>query len=237
MVDKYDAKKYVSKILSEEYIIPTLGIYNNFEEINFNELPNKFVIKPTHTSGNIFICKDKSQINYKELRREVRKWLKRKYYYLHREWPYKNVKPRIIIEKYMEDSEDGELRDYKFFCFNGKVKLMFIATNRQGKGDTYFDFFDEEFNHLSIKNGHPNSPITPHKPNNFEKMKDLAEKLSADIPHLRIDFYEINGKIYFGEMTFFHWSGLVPFEPEEWDKKLGDMLELPKEKIIEKNEK
>ena len=128
----------------------------------------------------------------------------------------------------MEDNKDRELRDYKFFCFNGKVKYLFIATNRQGEGDTYFDFFDEKFNHLDITNGHPNAPEVPHKPYNFDKMIQLANKLSKNIPHVRVDFYEVNNKIYFGEMTFYHWSGYVPFEPSEWDYKFGELIELPK---------
>ena len=127
----------------------------------------------------------------------------------------------------MEDRHDSELRDYKFFCFNGKVKFMFIASNRQGSGDTYFDFFDLDFNHLPFMQGHPNAPELPHKPNNFNKMILLAEKLSKDIPHVRVDFYEVNNRIYFGEMTFYHFSGLMPFVPEKWDKQIGDMLNLP----------
>lgn len=228
MVDKYEVKNYVSKKIGEEYLIPTIGIYNSFEEINFEKLPNQFVIKCTHDSGGLVICRDKTNLDVKKAKKKINKYLKRKYFYIHREWPYKNVKPRIIIEKYMEDEKDNELRDYKLFCFNGTYKMMFIATNRQGEGDTYFDFFDRDFNHLPFTNGHPNAPKLPHKPHNYKKMIELAEKLSANIPQVRVDFYEVNGKIYFGEMTFFHWSGLVPFEPEKWDIKLGDWIKLPK---------
>ncbi len=228
MVDKYEVKKYVASIIGEEYIIPTIGVYEKFDDIKFDELPNQFVIKCTHDSGGIVICKDKNTLNIDEARKKINKFLKRKYYYVHREWPYKNVKPRIIIEKYMEDKDDNELRDYKFFCFNGSYKMMFIATNRQGNGDTYFDFFDRDFNHLPFTNGHPNAPSLPHKPHNYNKMIELAEKLSKSIPQVRVDFYDVNGKIYFGEMTFFHWSGFVKFEPNEWDRIIGDWIELPK---------
>lgn len=224
MVDKYEAKKYVADKIGEEYIIPTLGVYNSFDEIDFEKLPEQFVIKCTHNSGGIVICKDKNRFDKTKAKRTIGKSLRKSFYYYHREWPYKNVKPRIIVEKYMEDEEDKELRDYKFFCFDGKCKFMFIATNRHGNGDTFFDFFDESFE----QNGHPNAPMAPHKPVNFERMKRLAEKMSVGIPQIRVDFYEVNGKIYFGEMTFFHWSGLVKFEPGEWDYKLGKYINLEK---------
>ena len=144
-----------------------------------------------------------------------------------REWPYKNVPPRIIAEPYLEDNSTRELRDYKFFCFNGTPKLLFIASDRQNPAEeTKFDFFDMQFNHLPFTNGHPNSSKLVGRPKNFAKMAELAGVLSAGIPHIRADFYEINGKIYFGELTLFHWSGFVPFEPQEWDKKIGDYLNI-----------
>lgn len=228
MVDKYKVKDYVASIIGDEYLIPTLGVYNSYDEIDFSKLPEKFVLKPNHTSGNVYICNDKNNINYNKLRKMCNKWLKRDYYLIHREWPYKNVERKLVIEEYMEDDNDKELRDYKFFCFDGKVKYLFVATNRQGEGDTYFDFFDEKYNHLNITNGHPNAPEIPHKPYNYDKMVELAGKLSKNIPHVRVDFYEVNNKIFFGEMTFYHWSGYVPFEPSEWDYKFGELIKLPK---------
>ena len=226
MVDKYEVKEIVKNIIGEEYVIPTYGVYNSFDEIDFKKLPNQFVIKCTHDSGGLSICDNKKDFNYEAAKRKINNSLHKNYYYRRREWPYKNVKPRIIIEKYMVDKQDNELRDYKFFCFNGRVEIMFIASNRQGEGDTYFDFYDREFNHLDIINGHPNAPSIPHKPKNYDLMIRLAEKLSKGLPHVRVDFYETNNKVYFGEMTFFHWSGLMPFKPEEWDYKLGNMLDL-----------
>lgn len=226
MVDKAEVKKFVADTIGEQYVIPTLGVYDRFDDIDFDELPNQFVMKCTHDSGGLVICKDKASLDIKQARKRINRFLKRKYFYIHREWPYKNVKPRIIVEKYMEDSRDGELRDYKLFCFNGKFHMMFIATNRQGNGDTYFDFFDKDFKHLPFTNGHPNAPKLPHKPANFSKMVKMAEKLSKNIPHVRVDFYDVNGKVYFGEMTFFHWSGFVSFDPPEWDKKLGELINL-----------
>lgn len=228
MVDKYEAKEYVSKIIGEEHIIPTLAVYNKIEDIDFNSLPNQFVLKCTHDSGGIVICTDKSILDIKEAANKLRKGLKKNYYYRNREWPYKNVKPRIIAEQYMSDAE-GELKDYKFFCFDGVPEYMFIASDRYNKQEeTKFDFFDMDFNHLPFTNGHPNATKHIDKPAGFEEMKRLASILSKDMPHVRVDFYDINGKIFFGELTFFHWSGFTPFSPIEWDYKFGKKLLLPK---------
>lgn len=229
MVDKYEAKKYVASIIGEEYIIPTLGIFNKVDDIDFDSLPNQFVLKCTHDSGGIVICKDKSKFDINVAKQTLNKYLHRRYYWRNREWPYKNVKPRIIAEQYMEDSKYHELRDYKFFCFDGEVKALFIASDRQKKGEeTKFDFFDADYNHLDLRNGHPNSEVLPAKPQSFELMKQLAAKLSKGTPHVRVDFYEVNGKCYFGELTFSHWSGLVGFEPEEWDNTFGEWIKIPK---------
>ena len=228
MVDKYEAKKYVASVIGDDYIIPTYGIYNSFEEIDFASLPQQFVLKCTHNSGGIFVCKDKDTFDINTARKQVKKWLKRNPYWKNREYPYKNVKPRIIIEQYLEDESGYELKDYKFFCFDGEVKCLFVATDRGVESEeTKFDFFDLKWNHLPFTNGHPNSTKQIRKPDNFEEMVLLAEKLSKGIPHLRVDLYNINGKIYFGELTFFHWSGLTPFVPEEWDYRFGQWLKLP----------
>lgn len=232
MVDKWEAKEYVSNIIGDKYIIPTLGIYNNYNEIDFEKLPKQFVIKPTHTSGNIFICEDKEQIDYRELRKKINKWLKRKYYYFHREWPYKNIKPRIIIEKYMQDRVQDELKDYKFFCFNGKVKLILVCSERSVKLKK--TWFDVDWKILDLKEGNCDIDKTIEKPVNLELMVKFAEKLAKKIPFVRIDFYEIQEKVYFGEITFFPNSGYEKFIPEKYDRILGNMLELPKEKREEK---
>lgn len=228
MVDKYEAKKYVADIIGEEYVIPTYGVWDKFGDIDFDTLPDQFVLKCTHDSGGLAICRDKSKFDIKKAGKKINKSLKRNYYWANREWPYKDVKPRIIVEKYMVDESGYELKDYKFFCFNGEMKLLFVAKDRGLETEeTKFDFFDEDFNHLPFTNGHPNSKPPYFKPDNFEKMKELAEKLSKNIPQLRVDFYNINGQIYFGELTFYHWSGLMPFNPPEWDLKLGEMIKLP----------
>ena len=228
MVDKYAVKQYVAERIGEEYIIPTLGVWDKFEDIDFDSLPNQFVLKCTHDSGGLVICRDKSNFDIQAAKKKITKCLKQNYYYAHREWPYKNVKHQIIAEVYMEDSVTAELRDYKFFCFNGEPRMLFVATERQKEGEEVkFDFFDMEYNHLDVRNGHPNASVPPAKPSQFELMKKLAAVLSHGIPHVRVDFYEVDGKVYFGEMTFFHFSGFVPFEPEEWDVRLGEWISLP----------
>lgn len=232
MVDKYEAKQYAADKIESKYIVPALGgPWESFDEIDFDNLPNQFVVKTTHDCGGVVICKDKSSFDVESAKQLIERHLKRNYYLTCREWPYKDVAPRIFAEKYLSDIEFGELRDYKFFCFDGVPKLMFIASERQSKDqETKFDFYDMDFNHLPIINGHPNSTNPIVCPANFEKMKELASKLSEGIPQLRVDFYESNGDLYLGEMTFSHWGGLVPFEPAEWDEILGSWIKLPIER-------
>lgn len=227
LVDKYEVKNYVAEVIGKEFVIPTLGTWEKFEDIDFELLPDKFVLKCTHDSGGLVICNNKEKFDIEEARKKINHCLKRNYYWNNREWPYKNVKPRIIAEQYIEEASDMGLIDYKFFSFDGEVKVLFIATNRNSSEETCFDFYDLEFNHLPFTNGHPNAKSMPVKPKNYEMMLELATILSKGFPHVRIDFYNLNGKIYFGEMTFYHWSGLVPYNPEEWDYKFGEWLKLP----------
>ena len=228
MVDKIEAKKVAASIVGEQYIIPTIGIWNSFDEIDFDTLPDQFVLKCTHDSGGISICKDKKVFDVEKAKRLIEKSLAKNYYWHGREWPYKNIEPRILAEKYLVNNIETELKDYKFFCFDGKVKALFIASDRQNpKEETKFDFFDDKYNHLPLTNGHPNAETIPEKPALFEEMKLLAGKLSEGVPHVRVDLYEANGKIYFGEMTLYHWSGFVPFSPQEWDYTFGSWLTLP----------
>lgn len=227
MVDKVLVKEYVASVIGEEYIIPTLGVWDDPRDIDFNTLPNQFVLKCNHDSGGNVICKNKANLDLQKVIKKLIKTQKRNAYNAGREWPYKNVKRKILAEAYLEDAETQELRDYKFFCFNGEAKLLFIASDRQNKGvETKFDFFDMDFVHLPIINGHPNADEPPKKPENFALMQELAGKLSEGIAHVRVDFYEVNGKVYFGELTFFHWGGFMPFEPEAWDETLGGWIDL-----------
>lgn len=227
LVDKYRVKQYVTEKVGSEYVIPLLGQWDSVDKIEWEKLPNQFVIKCSHDSGSTVLCKDKSALDIDTAKKKLESSLKRNYYWESREWPYKNVKPRIFAEAYMED-EFGELRDYKWFCFDGEPKAMFVASDRQKNDEeTKFDFYDENFNHLPITNGHPNSSTFIEKPKGFDIMKELASKLSKGLPEVRMDFYDVNGKVYFGEFTFFHWGGLMPFEPREWDLKFGDWIKLP----------
>ena len=231
MVDKYEVRKYIGEVIGKEYLIPLLGVYDNFEAIEFDKLPNKFVLKPNHTSGNVFICKDKSKIDYKKLKKEVNRWLKREYYWLHREWPYKNIKPRIICEKYMVDESGTELKDYKFMCFNGQVKCIFVCTNRTSPTGLNIDIYDVAWNLMPF--GRPNQPGTGvkiPKPKNFDKMIKYAEKLAENIPFIRVDFYETDGQLFFGELTFYPGAGFEEFSPEFYDDILGSWLKLTIEK-------
>lgn len=233
MVDKYTVKKYVSDKIGDKYIIPTLGVWDCPEDIDWDRLPNQFVLKPTHDSGGIVICKDKTKLDKKEAINKLRKGLKRNYYKMWREWPYKNVPRRIIAEKYISP-EPGkkDLPDYKFFCFDGEVKALFVATERQNPNEEVkFDFFDSNFNPLPFRQGHDHAKKLPQKPKYFEEMKKAAADLSKGLPHARVDFYETRDGILFGEITLFHFSGLVPFEPEDWDYKLGEWLVLPNKTI------
>lgn len=228
LVDKYAVKQWVASKIGNEYIIPTLSVYDSVDEIEFNKLPERFVLKCTHDSGSTCICRDKSSFDYFSAKQKLAKSLQKDFYLKYREWPYKNVKRRIIVEEYKENSTSSSLVDYKFFCFNGKVKALFVATDRQSQEEeTKFDYFDENYYKLDIINGHPCSKVPPQKPISFEEMKNKAELLSCGIPHARIDFYDVDGHIYFGEITLFHWGGFMPFSPQSWDKTFGDWLVLP----------
>lgn len=231
MVDKIDAKKYVASIIGDKYIIPTLGVWNSVDEIEWDKLPNQFVIKVSSDSGGIVVCKDKQTLDIEKAKEKLTNGWGKNYYVHNKEYPYRDLTPRIIAEEYKEDESGYELRDYKIFCFNGEPKLLFVASDRQNAGeDTKFDFFDLNWNHLPFTNGHPNSKEHIARPKNFEEMLEIAKKLSVGIPQVRIDLYNCNGKIYFGEITFFHWSGMTAFDPVEWDFKLGKMIKLPCDK-------
>lgn len=236
MVDKYAVKNYVTKQIGPQYIIPLVGVWDKPQDINFDSLPNQFVLKTTHGGGGggVVVCKDKTNFDIKKAIEILSDSMRSDGSILNKEWPYKNVPRRVIADTYMEDLKYNELRDYKFFCFNGEPKIMFIASGRMSNPEPYFDFFDMEFNHLNIKSAHPCSPEgeLPVKPDSFDEMKKIAAKLSEGIPHVRIDLYEVNGQVYFGEYTFFHWGGCGSFEPEEWLTIMGDWIKLPEEKRI-----
>lgn len=233
MVDKFAAKDYVANIIGSQYIIPTLGCWDTPEEIDWDSLPNQFVLKTTHDSGGVIVVKDKDRLNKSKAIKKLNKCLKADNYAVTREWPYKNVRRRVIAEQYMEDVKTGELRDYKFFCFDGAVKALFVAQDRGKKGEEVkFSYFDADYNHLEISQFHEAGRSLPEKPVCFEEMKILASKLSKGIPQVRVDLYEVNGKVYFGELTFFHHGGIVPFKPDEWNYIFGSWIQLPEKTNI-----
>lgn len=226
MVDKYEAKKYVASIIGDEYIIPTLGVYDSFDEIDFDKLPSQFVLKCTHNSGGIVICKDKNTLDVKNARKMMNKWLKVNPYWKNREYPYKNVKPRIIAEKFMKDSSGG-LVDYKFFCFDGYADCVMICLDRH-LSDPKFYFFDKNWELVRINYRGKEAPegFTVPKPENMDKMFSIAAELSKGMRFVRVDLYNVNGNIYFGELTFFPQSGLDPNLLPEAEQRFGDLLNL-----------
>lgn len=227
MVDKYAVKEYVAQIIGKEYIIPTIGVWDKFGQIDFSALPERFVLKTTHGGGGggVAICTDKEHFDIAEAKRKLEKSLSVDIYRNLREWPYKNVKRRIIAEEYMQDSS-GELKDYKFFCFNGRVEFFKIDFDRFV--DHHANYYDRNGKLLPF--GEAVLPPVPDKmlemPHNIQEMIVLAEKLSAGIPFLRVDLYNIDGKIYFGELTFFPASGFGRISPEQYDRIIGKSLEL-----------
>lgn len=228
LVDKYAVKKWVADKIGEKYVIPILGVWNKFDDIDFNALPNQFVLKCTHDSGGLVICKEKTTFDIKAAEKKITNCLKKNFFWIAREWPYKNVPHRIIAEKYMEDEKTKQLRDYKFFCFNGKVRCYKIDFDRFTSHKA--NYYDE--NSLLIRIGEevcpPDSNATLEQPVNIHKMISLAQQLSVSLPFVRVDFYEVNGKIYFGEMTLYPGAGFGKFIYTNNDEQLGDWLNLPR---------
>ncbi len=230
MVDKYEAKKYVADKIGEEYIIPTLGVWDSPKDIEFDALPNQFVLKWNHDSGSIVICKDKSRLNYKEVLRKLRLGKKHSGFWYGREWPYKNVEKKIIAEKYMEDQNEAEgLTDYKFYCFNGEPKFLYVSEGLQDHSTARISFLTTDWQFAPyVRTDFRPFDNLPRKPECLSQMLEISKKLSENVPFLRVDLYEINGKIYFSELTFYPCSGFMPFENPEHDLEIGKMLNLPK---------
>ena len=230
MVDKYKVRDYIARMLGEEYLISLLGVWDDPEDIDFDALPNQFVLKCNHNSGlGMCLCKDKSKLDITQVKEELRKGLKQDYYLTGREWPYKDVPRKIIAEKYMEDAS-GDLKDYKFYCFDGVMKFVMINSDRNSDKPTRADYFDRDFNLLDFTWGYEHAACRPEKPDGFDEMIAIAEKLAQGLPHIRVDLYECNGHIYFGELTFFDGSGFDKIEPIEWEYRIGEMLILPSKK-------
>lgn len=230
MVDKYAVRKHIAETIGEEYLIPLLGVWERAEDIDFDKLPDQFVLKCNHNSGGLCICTDKSQLDILKVRKGLNKALKQDYYLAGREWPYKNVPRRIIAEKYMVDESGTELKDYKVFCFNGEPKIIQVDFNRNTSHRK--NLYDIEWNLLNLEFNYPSKrDIIIDRPMCLEDMLKYAKKLSSGIPYLRVDFYSIYDKLYFGELTFFPASGFGRFVPDKWDTMLGEWLQLPDENL------
>lgn len=227
MADKVAVRDYITKTIGAEYLIPCLGIWEDPEDIDFSVFPDRFVLKCNHNSGlGMYICKDKANLDIPKVKRKLKKGLAQDYYLSGREWPYKNIKRKIIAEAYMEDT-NGRLDDYKLMCFNGEVKCSFVCSDRFSKKGLHVTFFDSDWNVMPFDRSYPSVREGLPKPSQYDKMVELAQTLSKDIPFVRVDFYEVDGKIYFGEMTFYPGCGFEAFQPEQWDKTLGDWITLP----------
>lgn len=225
LADKFAVRKYIAEKIGEEYLIPLYGVWNRIEDIDFNKLPNEFVLKCTHDCGSIIICRDKNTFDIDNARKKLSNALKRNYYYVGREWPYKNIPPKIIAEKYMVDESGDELKDYKFFCFNGVPKLIQVDFNRFKGHKRNIYSVDWEF--IDAKINYPNSPNSIiEKPEKLGEMLKSASILSYKIPHVRIDFYSIKQNVYFGEMTFYHGGGTEKFTPSSLNEQLGSWIDL-----------
>lgn len=225
--DKYAVRSYVSETIGEQYLIPLIDVYDSVDEIEFDSLPNQFVLKCTHGSASNIICKNKDKLDIRDSKKKLRKWMKKNWYWFGREWSYKNIKPKIICEKYMIDESGYDLKDYKIFCFNGEPKLIQVDFNRFINHKRNLYTINWEL--LDVKIKRPNDPnFSVAKPNKLEEMLQCARLLSKDIPHVRVDFYSIKDRIYFGEMTFYHGSGFEKFEPERFELEMGSWLKLPK---------
>lgn len=231
MVDKYEAKKYVADIIGEEYIIPTLGVWDRFEDIDFKTLPDQFVLKCTHDSGGLVICKDKATLDLEKARKKIEWSLKRNFFYAHREWPYKNVKPRIIAEQYMEDNSGSSgLTDYKFFCFNNEAKMLYVSQGLEDHSTARISFYDLNGNEMPFRRS-DYRPIGDNMtlPSDFEDMLKTANRLARSInsAFVRVDLYSTNNGIKFSEITFSPCAGMIPFDPPEWNETLGSWIKLP----------
>ena len=230
MVDKVEAKKYVAGIIGEQYIIPTLGVWDKAEDIDWAGLPEQFVLKCTHDSDGNIICRRKSQLDLDAAGKKMKKGLARRYFPYNREWPYKDVPRRILAEQFMTDGvqADTGLMDYKFYCFNGEPKILYISTGLEDHSTASISFVNLDWTFASFhrKDFKPFDQLPP-KPSKFDEMLSIARKLSAGHSFLRVDLYEISGKVYFSELTFSPCSGMMPFEPEDWDLKMGEWLDLP----------
>lgn len=224
MADKYEAKKIVAERIGEQYVVRNLGCWQSFDDIDFSQLPDQFVLKCTHDSGGAYICRDKSTFDRAETRKKLNLAMSMNYFYACREWPYKNIPHRIIADELLDDHSGRVLNDYKFWCFNGEPKYMYCTVK---SSNVYENFYDMDFNPVDINHGFPRRQPEFERPEAFDLMKQLAGKLSQGVPFVRVDFFYVDGKVYFGEFTFFDWAGLQPFNSYQQDLELGKLIQIP----------
>lgn len=243
LVDKYRVRDYIAEKIGEEYLIPLLGVWDDPDDIDFDALPDQFVLKCNHNSGTgMCICRDKSRLNYDAVRKNLQKGLRENFYLRCREWPYKNVPRKIIAEKLMASSSDvlseKGLDDYRFYCFHGEPRLIYAyqsGTLDYGNkpGIASCDIFDANWRHLPFRQKSPNAPTAPLPPANLSKMLEISRCLSDNKTFMRVDIYEIDGQLYIGELTLYPGGGFAPFYPSEWDREIGAWLTLPKISVEE----
>lgn len=228
-VDKFSVRSYISKVIGDKYLIPVIGVYENVEEINWSTLPNKFVIKCTHGSSCNIVCVDKTKLDTEKSKEKLNQWMKRNWFWYGREWPYKNVKPRILCEEYLsEENGNGSITDYKFYCFDGIPTYCQVIRDRNSAQT--IDFYDSEWRYMDftgLQKLAKSSGKPIKKPDKYDEMIELAKILSKGLPFVRVDLYYVNDRIYFGELTFYPLSGFGKFDPPEWNNKIGDLLKLP----------
>lgn len=229
--DKWDVRAFLTENGLDEYMNDAIGVWERAEDIDFEKLPNKFVLKSTHGTAQTIVCKDKSKLDIDKARKEMAFWLKTNQCRAGYEWAYRDIKPRIIGEKLIETEDGLPPKDYKVFCFNGEPKLLFVASERINNHDVKFDFFDCEWNLLPFTQGHPNTEKPMVKPKELDKMLKVAAKASKDFPHVRVDFYLEKGKLMIGELTFYHFDGFIHFNPGKYDEIIGSYFKIPEKKI------
>lgn len=227
LVDKIKVKEYVTNTLGKEYVVPTLKVYNTVNDIDLDELPEKFVLKCNHDSGSVYICRDRTKFDIEDIKHKMFKHLSHNFYWDAREWAYKKVKPCVFAETFLVDDNFDDLVTYKFLCFDGEPRIMYATVKNDVIWENYYDM---SFNLLPIHRKWPNNALVLRRPTKFEEMINVARKLSKGIPHVRIDLYEVKGQIYLSEYTFYDWGGLIDFDNNEWNLKLGDWIKLPHRK-------
>lgn len=226
MADKYEVKNIVADLVGEKYVVPCYGVWDNPEDIDIDKLPEQFVMKCTHDCSSVCVCKSKSGFDFEKAKETLRDGLAQNYFNGLREWPYQGIPKRIIAEQFLDDGRDGELQDYKWWCFNGEPKIMYF-TNKGRTGQCYENFYDMDFNPVMIDHGFPRKYPEYEKPAEFEEMKEIAKKLCKDLTFIRVDLYDVQGKVYFGEYTFYDWGAGHPFKTKEMDLELGKLMTLP----------